>query len=93
MKAALDLGAVNEAVNVTGVYSLSVFSTSAFTHYKRKHNIVVHYSEILQSQYLVATFRAESIAELTLPLALSLHLHFLWRTDADTRAAVYHKMS
>lgn len=31
MKAALDLGAVDEAVDVAGVHSLPVFSTSAFT--------------------------------------------------------------
>lgn len=34
MKAALDLGAVDEAVDVTGVNGLSVFGTSAFTHYR-----------------------------------------------------------
>lgn len=32
MKAALDLGAVDEAVDVAGVHGLSVFSTGAFTH-------------------------------------------------------------
>lgn len=34
VKAALDLGAVDEAVDVAGVHSLSVFSTGAFTHYR-----------------------------------------------------------
>lgn len=34
MKTALDLGAVDEAVNVAGVYGLSVFSTCSFTHYR-----------------------------------------------------------
>lgn len=32
VKAALDLGAVDEAVDVAGVHRLSVFSTGAFTH-------------------------------------------------------------
>lgn len=32
VKAALDLGAVDEAVNVAGVHGLSVFSAGAFTH-------------------------------------------------------------
>ena len=32
VKAALDLGAVDEAVDVAGVHRLSVFSAGAFTH-------------------------------------------------------------
>ena len=40
-----------------------------------------------------STFRAESAAELTLPLAFSLHLLLVWRTNAHTGAAVHHKMS
>ncbi len=32
VKAALDLGAVDEAVDVAGVHGLPVFSASAFTH-------------------------------------------------------------
>lgn len=33
VKAALDLRAVDEAVDVAGVHSLSVFITGSFTHY------------------------------------------------------------
>lgn len=42
---------------------------------------------------LVLTFGAESTAELTLPLAFSLHLHLVWGTDAHAGAAIHHKMS
>lgn len=34
VKAALDLGAVDEAVDVAGVHGLSVFSSCSFTHYR-----------------------------------------------------------
>lgn len=34
VKAALDLGAVDEAVDVAGVHSLPVFSAGALTHYR-----------------------------------------------------------
>lgn len=40
----------------------------------------------------VSTFWAESTAELTLPVAFSLHLHLSWRTNAHTGAIVHHKM-
>lgn len=70
MQTALDLSAVDEAVNVAGIHSLPVFCTGAFAH-----------------------FRTESVAELTLPLASSLHLHLVRRTDADTGTAVHHEMS
>lgn len=42
---------------------------------------------------LMSTFWTESTAELTLPLAFSLHLHLVWRTGAHTGATVHHKMS
>lgn len=40
----------------------------------------------------VSTFWAESTAELTLPVAFSLHLHLSWRTNAHTGATVHYKM-
>lgn len=41
MEAALDRGAVNEAVDVAGVHRLSVFSTGAFTHCRDEHRTSV----------------------------------------------------
>lgn len=41
----------------------------------------------------VSTFGAESVAELTAPLAFSLHLHLVWRAGANTGAAVHHEVS
>lgn len=41
----------------------------------------------------VLTFGAEPAAELTLPLAFTLHLHLVWGTNADAGAPVHHEMS
>lgn len=97
VKTALDLGAVDEAVYVAGVHGLSVFSTCSFTHYRddgiissddwRISSVKVHGEHLF-----VLTFRAESIAALTLPLAFFFHLHLVWRTDAHAGATAHHKI-